>query len=111
MSYTYEEDWIHVDDWEKQVRQYEAEIEDLKLQVKNMAEDEAFILSNLIELRWRYSDYWDMKEELTYLIGLYHAETKKAAYALLDARFPPKDNRTPEERWSVSDDRCVRSST
>ena len=51
MSYTYQEDWVHIDDWEKQVRQYEAEIEDLKLQVKNATEDESFLLSELYRIR------------------------------------------------------------
>lgn len=51
MSYTYEDDWVHVDDWEKQVRQYEAEIESLKMEVKNALEDEAYLLGELYRIR------------------------------------------------------------
>jgi len=98
MSTVDKEDWIHVDDFWNRVGYLEEQIQDLKLTIKSMEEDEVYFLSQLIELRWRYSDYEDMHEELTYLIKLHKKIALQKALQLLEKEYPS----TPIESWGCN---------
>lgn len=98
MSYIGQEDWIHIDSYQEEVEDLENKIEDLQAALKSAEEDEVYFLSKLIELRWRYSDYEDVRQELTYLIKLHTKLNRQKALQALEKEFP---NRTIES-WGVN---------
>lgn len=99
MSYAYQEDWVHIDSHNEEIDRLEAEIKALEETVENADYDEAFILAELIELRWRYSDYKDMYQELEGIIKLHSDTAVHKALGILANKFTRKT--TPEE-WEIT---------
>ena len=91
MSDYYRDDW---NDADQQVIEYsevqylEDKVKDLENQVQEFADDEVYILSELILLRDHYSDYKDMRQELTAIIDLHSKEVKHKAVDRLLAKYP-----------------------
>ena len=98
MSYAYQEDWVHIDEHNTAVEGMQERIKELEEAVENAAYDEAFILSELIELRWRYSDYKDMYKELEAVIGMHSEPVIRRAIKMLAEKFPSK---ATAERWEI----------
>jgi len=91
------EDWVYIEQHKEAVEYLEGRKAELEQSLEDAEHDEAFILSNLIELRWRYSDYTDMHEELTWLIKLHSKAAIERALKMLENKFP----KTPAEKWEV----------
>lgn len=98
MSYIGQEDWVHIDSYQEEVENLENKIEDLQAALKSAEEDEVYTLSQLIEMRWRYSDYRDICDELSSLIKLHRKPTLQKAIQLLEQDYP---SRTIES-WGVN---------
>lgn len=87
----YRDTW---NDADQQVMHYneaqllEGLIEDLEQQVKELQEDEIFILAEIMFLRDHYSDYRDMHEELTELIKLHGESVRQKAKEMLLKQYP-----------------------
>ncbi len=67
--------------------------------IRDMQFDEAYLCADIIELRWRYSDYKDMHEELEELIRWCGPDSTRAAVKMLNEKFPRK---TGTEDWEIT---------
>jgi len=90
MSYIGQEDWVHIDAHNQEVERLEEKVAELEQVIKDMQFDEAYLCADLIELRWRYSDYKDMYEELEELIKWCGPDTTHKALEMLNEKFPSK---------------------
>lgn len=88
MSYVGQEDWVHVDDHFSEIEELEKQVSDLENQVKELRDDEVFILAEIMWLRDHYSDYRDMRDELTGLIKLHDESVKRKAVDMLLKKYP-----------------------
>lgn len=98
MSYRNQEDWVHIDAYNEEVDSLQDKVSELTAVNQDMADDEVFILSELIELRWRYSDYSDMYQELEHIIRLHDKSVIEKAIEKLGQKFPSKQG---VERWDL----------
>lgn len=99
MSYIGQEDWVHIDQHNEEIDRLEQEVDVLASLVENAEYDEAFILAELIELRWRYSDYKDMYQELEGIIKLHSEAATRKAVEILGNKFTRK---TTPEAWEIT---------
>lgn len=88
MSTVDKEDWIHVDSYWQEIEDFENKIDDLKAALDSAEGDEVYVLSRLIETRWRYTDYTDLYEDLTEIIKLHREDVVDKALKVLYEQFP-----------------------
>lgn len=99
MSYIGQEDWVHIDAHNDEVNALEDKVAELEQVIKDMQFDEAYLCADLIELRWRYSDYKDMYEELEELIRWCGPDTTRKAIEMLGEKYPSKKGFA---RWDLT---------
>ena len=99
MSYIGQEDWVHIDTHNDEVERLEEKVAELEQVIKDMQFDEAYLCADLIELRWRYSDYRDMYEELEELIKWCGPDNTRKAVEMLNEKFPRK---TGFHDWGIT---------
>jgi hypothetical protein len=99
MSYIGQEDWVHIDAHNQEVDRLEEKVAELEQVIRDMQFDEAYLCADIIELRWRYSDYKDMHEELEELIRWCGPDSTRAAVKMLNEKFPRK---TSTEDWGIT---------
>lgn len=81
---SYEEDWIHIDDYEKEVTALEDEIHDLRLEIESRRDNEVFTLAEVILIRDKLLadvDTYKVIAALNKLIGYHDEEIRLAAIA------------------------------
>lgn len=98
MSTIDKEDWVYIEQHNEAVEYLEGRKAELEQALEYAQDDEAYILANLIELRWRYSDYKDVYEELGGLIKLHSRAAVGRALKLLGEKF--KGSNRPEQ-WEL----------
>ena len=90
MSYAYEEDWVHVDEHGEKVDNLKNQIEDLKLTVSSMIDDEVFTLSELMLIRDDIDRGMPMqiiRGEIEKLIAVHNTDVREKAIARIAERF------------------------
>jgi uncharacterized coiled-coil protein SlyX len=99
MSYIGQEDWVHIDAHNDAMDLLGDRIADLEASLDAVESDEAYTLARIIELRWRYSDYSDMHQELEELIKEHASSTTRKAIVLLNLKYPKK---TGTDDWGIT---------
>lgn len=98
MSYIGQEDWVHIDQHWEQVNQLEEKIADLEISVQASDSELVSLLAEIIETRWRYSDYSDLHQDLGEVINLYKPLVDKAVEEL-GRRYP--NYQKTKEAWGL----------
>lgn len=98
MSYIGQEDWVHIDEHSEQVNRLEEQIADLKVSVDAADSELVSLLAEVIEIKWRYTDYSDLQQDLGEVINLYKPFIDKAVQEL--GRRYPKHTST-REAWGL----------
>lgn len=81
------DDWVHVDDYDKEVSQLEDTISDLRLEIESRADNETFTLAEIILIRDRLLNGGLIEDailELNQLIGLHDDSVRVAAMSKLN---------------------------
>ncbi len=99
MSYIYEEDWVHIDDYNKEIQQLQDRISELEAVNRDMVDDEVTTLSDIMLIRDHYSDYSDVKEELDYIIKAHDKSVRQKAQEYLMKAYPKRT--WGEDLWQV----------
>ena len=81
MSYIGQEDWVHVDEYWKQVNQLEDQIADLKLEVESADDDEVYTLAQIYKALEIAIDAGESQSEqaLKAIINLHRKEVREKA--------------------------------
>lgn len=79
---------ITTEDHYSEIQYLEDRVEHLEQQVKDLCDDEVFILSEIMMVRDHYSDYKDIHTELTAIIDFHSKEVKHRAIEKLLAQYP-----------------------
>lgn len=81
MSYAYQEDWVHVDEYWKQINQLEDQIADLKLEVESADDDEVYTLAQIYKALEIAIDAGEPQSEqaLKAIINLHRKEVREKA--------------------------------
>lgn len=81
---------ISSEDHYSEIQYLEDRVESLEQQVKDLCDDEVFILAEIMLIRDHYSDYKDIHEELTHVINFHSKEVKHKAVEKLLAQYPKR---------------------
>ena len=90
MSYAYQEDWVHIDEHGEQIDNLKNQIEDLKLTVSCLLDEEVFTLSELMLIRDDIDRGMPMqiiRGEIEKLIAVHSTEVREKAIARIAERF------------------------
>jgi hypothetical protein len=90
MSYVGQEDWVHIDDHNKEIERLEARVSDLEQVIRDLEYDERFILSLIMGLRGKASvlKYWEIVGGIDNIIGFHSAVSIVEAKAMLNKEKP-----------------------
>jgi chromosome segregation ATPase len=99
MSYTYQEDWVHIDDYNAEIQKLEDRISELETVNRDMRDDEITVLSDIMLIRDHYSDYSDVREELDYIIKAHDKSARQKAQEYLMKAYPKRT--WGEDLWLV----------
>jgi len=90
MSYLHQEDWVHIDDHNKEIQRLQDRISELETVNRDMVDDEVTTLSDIMLIRDHYSDYSDVKEELDYVIKAHDHSVRRKAQEFLMKAYPKR---------------------
>jgi hypothetical protein len=99
MSYLHQEDWVHIDDHNKEIQQLQDRISELETVNRDMRDDEIAVLSDILLIRDHYSDYSDVKEELDHIIKMHDKSVRQKAQDYLMKTYPKRT--WGEDLWRV----------
>lgn len=90
MSYVGQEDWVHIDDYNKEIERLEGRVAELEQVIRDLEYDERFILSLIMGLRVKASDLkeWGIVGSIDQIIGFHSAVSIVEAKAMLDKEKP-----------------------
>jgi hypothetical protein len=90
MSYIGQEDWVHIDDFNKETDRLENRISELEQVIRDLEHDERFILSLIMGLRKQARGLrcWEVVGSCDQIIAFHSAVSIVEAKAMLDKEKP-----------------------
>lgn len=90
MSYVGQEDWVHIDDYNKEIERLDGRVAELEQVIRDLEYDERFILSLIMGLRVKAGDLkaWGIVGSIDQIIGFHSAVSIVEAKAMLDKEKP-----------------------
>lgn len=90
MSYVGQEDWVHIDDYNKEIDSLTARVSELEQVIRDLEHDERFVLSMIMDLREkaRKAKLWDIVGRCDYITSFHSAVSIVEAKAMLDKEKP-----------------------
>lgn len=90
MSYIGQEDWVHIDEYNKEVDSLTAKVAELEQVIRDLEYDERFVLSMIMGLRNKAHEQklWDIVGRCDYIISFHSAVSIVEAKAMLDKEKP-----------------------
>lgn len=85
-GYSYDEDWVHIDDYEKEVKELNDEVYDLKEEIEARKDNEVFRLSEMMLIRDALLSGKPVSmvlDDMQQLIATHAAEVREQATAKL----------------------------
>jgi hypothetical protein len=90
MSYIGQEDWVHIDDFNKETDRLENRVSELEQVIRDLEHDERFILSLIMGLREKAKGLkaWEIVGGCDQIIAFHSAVSIVEAKAMLDKEKP-----------------------